>query len=50
MTTEKDIKLEYIHAIAEILMDLTAGDRRINVLVSLIHAESEENAQWLIAH
>ena len=45
MITEKDIKLEYIHAIAEILMDLTAGDHRINVLVSLIYAESEGNAQ-----
>lgn len=41
MTTNQDIKLEYIHAIAEVLMDLTAGDYRINVLVSLIHEESK---------
>ena len=41
MTTEQDIKLEYIHAIAELLMDITAGDRRVNVLVSLIHEESK---------
>lgn len=41
MTTEQDIKLEYIHAIAELLMDLTAGNQRINILVSLIHQESE---------
>lgn len=34
MTTEQDIK-------AELLMDLTAGDKRINVLVSLIHEESK---------
>ena len=40
MTTEKDIKLEYIHALSEVLLDLTAGDRRINILVSLIHQES----------
>lgn len=41
MTTEQDIKLEYIHAIAELLLDLTAGDYRVNVLVSLIHDESK---------
>lgn len=41
MTTEQDIKLEYIHAIAELLVDMTAGDHRINILVSLIYKESE---------
>ena len=41
MTTEQDIKMEYIHAVAELLMDLTAGNQRINILVSLIHEESE---------
>lgn len=41
MTTEKDIKLEYIHAIADVLLDLTAGDHRVNVLVNLIYKESE---------
>lgn len=41
MTTEQDIKMEYIHALADVLIELTAGDQRINVLVNLIYQESE---------
>lgn len=41
MTTEQDIKLEYIHALADVLLELTAGDHRVNVLVNLIYKESE---------
>lgn len=41
MTTEKDIKLEYIHALADVLMDLTVGDARIQTLIEIIYKESE---------
>ena len=41
MITEQDIKMEYIHAIADVLMDLTADNAKINTLVRLIHTESE---------
>lgn len=41
MTNEKDIKLEYIHALADVLIDLTAGDWRIQTLVEIIYKESE---------
>lgn len=41
MTNEKDIKLEYIHALADILLDLTAGDARLQTLIEIIYKESE---------
>lgn len=41
MTTEQDIKLEYIHALADVLIELTTGDHRLNVLIELIYKESE---------
>lgn len=41
MTTEQDIKLEYIHALADVLLDLTCDNPKINVLVDLIKKESE---------
>lgn len=41
MTNEKDIKLEYIHALADVLIDLTAGDGRIQTLLEIIYKESE---------
>ena len=47
MTTEQNIKLEYIHALSEILMDMTVGNHRINVLVSLIHEESKQEEQTI---
>lgn len=43
MTTEKDIKLEYIHYLADVLLDITAGDPRVQALVELIYRESENN-------
>ena len=41
MTTEQDIKMEYIHALADVLLDLTADNAKINTLVNLIYQESE---------
>jgi len=41
MITNQDISMEYIHAIADVLMDLTTDNVKINALVSLIHRESE---------
>lgn len=45
MTTNQDIKLEYIHAISDVLLELTADEPRINTLIEIIHKESaqEEN-------
>ena len=45
MTTEQDIKMEYIHALADVLLDLTSDNAKINALVSLIHKESEARAK-----
>ncbi len=41
MTTTQDISMEYIHALADVLMDLTTDNAKINALISLIYQESE---------
>lgn len=41
MTTTQDISMEYIHALADVLMDLTTDNAKINALVCLIYQESE---------
>lgn len=41
MTTEQDISMEFIHAIADALLDLTCDNPKINALVAIIHRESE---------
>lgn len=41
MLTTQDISMEYIHALADVLMDLTSDNAKINALVSLIYKESE---------
>lgn len=45
MLTIQDIKMEYIHALADVLLDLTADNAKINVLVNLIYKESEPRKQ-----
>lgn len=46
MTTEQDISMEYIHALADVLLDLTAYNPKINTLVSLIYKESEPRKRY----
>lgn len=41
MITQQDISMEYIHAIADVLLELTSDNAKINTLVSLIYKESE---------
>lgn len=45
MTTTQDISMEFIHALADALMDLTCDDPKINALVTLIYRESEPRKQ-----
>mgnify|MGYP003302219303 CR=1 FL=1 len=45
MTTTQDISMEYIHALADALMDLTCDNPKINALVALIYRESEPRKQ-----
>lgn len=41
MTTTQDISMEFIHALADTLLDLTCDNHKINALVALIYRESE---------
>lgn len=45
MTTPQDIKLEYIHALADALLDLTCDNPKINALIDIIYKESEPRNQ-----